>query len=310
MLRIDDLGIKDQTGESCSLDGGAAAREVRVRDEREPPLGDTFEGYDISEGETNKDFTLWQDPTPRAAVHGGSAAAQGPQFLLHSGRHLVRRDADEGRCFLVGSPAISDLRILTLQLDEHGGSPVRVRGDLQARESSVEIPWNQIGVGGLHDGVGCGLDRGAAYMGGGGCVREERSIQLQQPLTALRQHFLCRELVLGRQGQQDFIICLSSCESLVRENSKACRKYYYSHIPDTVIKSVDRNLPWHFELSPPYLTENGRHCSYFRRSPPIKDLPSVEVDKASEVTWLKETQLPENLMVKRGQYIGPTIRRR
>ncbi|XLR28869.1 hypothetical protein S83_056769, partial [Arachis hypogaea] len=194
MLRIDDLGIKDQTGESCSLDGGAAAREVRVRDEREPPLGDTFEGYDISEGETNKDFTLWQDPTPRAAVHGGSAAAQGPQFLLHSGRHLVRRDADEGRCFLVGSPAISDLRILTLQLDEHGGSPVRVRGDLQARESSVEIPWNQIGVGGLHDGVGCGLDRGAAYMGGGGCVREERSIQLQQPLTALRQHFLCREL--------------------------------------------------------------------------------------------------------------------
>ncbi|KAL1335795.1 plant cysteine oxidase 5 isoform X2 [Arachis hypogaea] len=63
-------------------------------------------------------------------------------------------------------------------------------------------------------------------------------------------------------------------------------------------------------LSPPYSTENGRHCSYFRRSPPIKDLlPSVEVDKASEVTWLEETQPPENLVVKRGQYIGPTIRR-
>ncbi|QHN88077.1 Plant cysteine oxidase [Arachis hypogaea] len=293
-------------------------------------------------------ITLWQDPTPRAAVHGGSAAAQGPQFLLHSGRHLVRRDADEGRCFLVGSPAISDLRILTLQLDEHGGSPVRVRGDLQARESSVEIPWNQIGVGGLHDGVGCGLDRGAAYMGGGGCVREERSIQLQQPLTALRQHFLCRELVLGRQGQQDFIICVSLLVNrlsgkipkhvgnittltylMLEANNFSgvvppelgklinLQTFYFLKsvseilpLKDTVIKSVDRNLPWHFELSPPYLTENGRHCSYFRRSPPIKDLPSVEVDKASEVTWLKETQLPENLMVKRGQYIGPTIRRR
>ncbi|KAL4274681.1 hypothetical protein AHAS_Ahas20G0031500 [Arachis hypogaea] len=51
-------------------------------------------------------------------------------------------------------------------------------------------------------------------------------------------------------------------------------------------------------LSPPYSTENGRHCSYFRRSPPIKDLPSVELDKASEVTWLEETQPPENLVVR------------
>ncbi|MED6148458.1 hypothetical protein PIB30_053342 [Stylosanthes scabra] len=61
-------------------------------------------------------------------------------------------------------------------------------------------------------------------------------------------------------------------------------------------------------LSPPYSSENGRHCSYFRRSP-IKDLPSVVEVEASEVIWLEETQPPENLVVKRGQYIGPAIRR-
>lgn len=65
-------------------------------------------------------------------------------------------------------------------------------------------------------------------------------------------------------------------------------------------------------LSPPYSSEDGRHCSYFRRSP-RKDLPGVEVEqlsgvKPSEMIWLEEIQPPQNL-VRRGQYKGPAIRR-
>uniref|UniRef100_A0A0R0H125 cysteine dioxygenase n=1 Tax=Glycine max TaxID=3847 RepID=A0A0R0H125_SOYBN len=45
-------------------------------------------------------------------------------------------------------------------------------------------------------------------------------------------------------------------------------------------------------LSPPYSSEDGRHCSYFRKST-RKDLPGVEHDqlsgvKPSEITWSEE----------------------
>ncbi|XP_062180107.1 plant cysteine oxidase 5-like isoform X2 [Phragmites australis] len=66
-------------------------------------------------------------------------------------------------------------------------------------------------------------------------------------------------------------------------------------------------------LSPPYSAEEGRHCSYFRKSlvkePPV-DLPS-EID-SSEVVWLEELedhQPPEGFVVTRGLYKGPVIRR-
>ncbi|KAJ6377297.1 hypothetical protein OIU76_026302 [Salix suchowensis] len=64
-------------------------------------------------------------------------------------------------------------------------------------------------------------------------------------------------------------------------------------------------------LSPPYSSEDGRHCSYFRRTlkqvlPGTEDLCGIE---PSEIAWLEETQPPENFAVQRGQYKGPAIRR-
>jgi hypothetical protein len=66
-------------------------------------------------------------------------------------------------------------------------------------------------------------------------------------------------------------------------------------------------------LSPPYSAEDGRHCSYFRKSlvnqPPVV-LPT-EID-SSQVVFLEELedhQPPEGFVVARGLYKGPVIRR-
>ncbi|KAK6917696.1 Cysteine oxygenase/2-aminoethanethiol dioxygenase [Dillenia turbinata] len=65
-------------------------------------------------------------------------------------------------------------------------------------------------------------------------------------------------------------------------------------------------------LSPPYSSADGRHCSYFRRSP-RRDLPGINNlsdVSASDVVWLEEIPPPENLVVRRGLYKGPIIRDR
>ncbi|XP_020098375.1 plant cysteine oxidase 5-like isoform X2 [Ananas comosus] len=57
-------------------------------------------------------------------------------------------------------------------------------------------------------------------------------------------------------------------------------------------------------LSPPYSSEDGRHCSYFRKSS-RKD--TFEGIKSSHVAWLEEYQPPESFIIKRGLYKGQRI---
>ncbi|XP_074308038.1 plant cysteine oxidase 5-like [Silene latifolia] len=62
-------------------------------------------------------------------------------------------------------------------------------------------------------------------------------------------------------------------------------------------------------LTPPYSSEDGRHCSYFRQSL-IQELPDgieeqIEGVDVSELIWLEEIQPPDNFVVLRGQYKGP-----
>lgn len=64
-------------------------------------------------------------------------------------------------------------------------------------------------------------------------------------------------------------------------------------------------------LTPPYSSEDGRHCSYFRRALK-KDLPDdigqqPEGVNLDEIIWLEEIQPPENFVVFRGQYNGPQV---
>ncbi|KAK6932694.1 Cysteine oxygenase/2-aminoethanethiol dioxygenase, partial [Dillenia turbinata] len=59
-------------------------------------------------------------------------------------------------------------------------------------------------------------------------------------------------------------------------------------------------------LSPPYSSTDGRHCSYFRRSP-RKDLPGIDNlsdVSASDVVWLEEIPPPENLVLSEDRKLG------
>ncbi|KAJ1289246.1 hypothetical protein BS78_02G149400 [Paspalum vaginatum] len=62
-------------------------------------------------------------------------------------------------------------------------------------------------------------------------------------------------------------------------------------------------------LTPPYSSEGGRHCSYFRRSP--KSDPSgvlLNRTKGSEFVWLEEYQPRDSFVIRRDLYTGPTLK--
>lgn len=62
-------------------------------------------------------------------------------------------------------------------------------------------------------------------------------------------------------------------------------------------------------LTPPYSSEDGRHCAYFRRSPrkdiQLPDGIELEDVNLNDVVWLEEIQPPDNFVVIRGEYKGP-----
>ncbi|KAJ6842196.1 plant cysteine oxidase 4-like [Iris pallida] len=67
-------------------------------------------------------------------------------------------------------------------------------------------------------------------------------------------------------------------------------------------------------LTPPYSSDDGRHCSYFRKCSK-KDQPEDYVEdmlpngmNVSEVEWLEEYQPPDSFVIRRGLYKGPSIR--
>ncbi|CAL5080846.1 unnamed protein product [Urochloa decumbens] len=61
-------------------------------------------------------------------------------------------------------------------------------------------------------------------------------------------------------------------------------------------------------LTPPYSSEGGRHCSYFRRCP--KSDPSgvlLNRTKGSGFVWLEEYQPRDSFVIRRDLYTGPAL---
>ncbi|KAK8913881.1 hypothetical protein KSP39_PZI023477 [Platanthera zijinensis] len=71
-------------------------------------------------------------------------------------------------------------------------------------------------------------------------------------------------------------------------------------------------------LSPPYSSEDGRHCSYFRKSSRKDQKPYFAENTSDgaimdgvhepEIAWLEEYHPPDSFVIRRGLYKGPAIK--
>ncbi|PON92702.1 Cysteine oxygenase/2-aminoethanethiol dioxygenase [Trema orientale] len=63
-------------------------------------------------------------------------------------------------------------------------------------------------------------------------------------------------------------------------------------------------------LAPPYRENAGRRCTYYHDYPYVAFSNQVEIGDGNEedYAWLAEIETPDNLYMRQGKYVGPTIR--
>ncbi|XP_029121076.1 plant cysteine oxidase 4 isoform X3 [Elaeis guineensis] len=78
--------------------------------------------------------------------------------------------------------------------------------------------------------------------------------------------------------------------------------------PAKLVRDGEMSAPCGTTILYPTSGEDGRHCSYFRKSSRRDHSGCLPTGiKPSEVTWLEEYQPPDSFVIRRGLYKGPKI---